>query len=185
MFSHDEHEKLVADQLKNLGHNISSNGLHETPARVARYHGEHLRADGDPGEEAVKLLKEFDAPGRGIWNQIQSSFSSTCEHHLAPFFGVAQVVYLAGKSIVGCSKIHRALDVIGRRPQVQERIALEMAEAMMQFQPVGVLVDLTGRHTCMIGRGIRDPQAVTRTRVLRGVFEHDADLRAQAISMLT
>lgn len=184
MASHENYEKLVAEQLEQLGFDLSSNGLQETPARVARYHLEHLQADGDTVEEAAKLLKEFDAPGPGIWDTIQSSFASQCEHHLAPFFGTAQVVYLADKSIVGSSKIHRALDIIGRRPQVQERVAVEMAEAMMQFKPVGVLVDLTGRHTCMICRGIRDPQAVTRTRVLRGAFEHDADLRAQAISML-
>ena len=184
MYSQDQYEKLVTEQLKELGHDLNSNGLVETPARVAKYHLEHLQAGGNPVEEAAKLLKEFDAPGPGIWDAIQSSFFSQCEHHLAPFFGVAQVVYLADKSIVGCSKIHRALDVIGRRPQVQERVALEMTEAMMQFQPVGVLVDLRAQHTCMICRGIRDPQAVTRTRVLRGAFEHDADLRTQALSML-
>ncbi len=184
MSSHAKCEKLVAEQLELLGFDLNSNGLQETPARVARYHGECLLAGGDPVEEAAKLLKAFDAPENGGLIAIQSSFFSQCEHHLLPFEGIAQVVYLPGKLITGLSKINRALDIICRRPQVQERVGAQMADAMMILEPIGVLVDLQGRHSCMTCRGVRDPQSRTRTRVLRGDFIHDADLRTQAILML-
>jgi GTP cyclohydrolase IA len=184
MFSHDEHEKLVADQLKNLGLDISSNGLYETPARVARYHLEHLRADGDPVKEAAKMLKPFDSPGGDVMVNVKCSFHSTCEHHLSPFYGTAQVIYLPKKKVTGLSKIERALEVIGQRPTIQERITRQMVEAMMTLKPMGVLVDLTAQHMCMICRGIKDPQSVTRTRAAGGFFRIGSVYRAEAVSML-
>ena len=177
------YEELVAAQLKELGHS-ASNGMSETPARVAKYHREYLQSDGDPVEEAVKELKMFDEPGIGGMINVRSGFASTCEHHLVPFFGTVQVVYLPDKRITGLSKIHRVLEVLSKRPQIQERITAQLADVMMHLEPMGVLVDATAEHMCMRCRGINDPLSMTRTRVVRGQFETDTDLRNQAISML-
>jgi GTP cyclohydrolase I len=176
--------ELLDAHIKNLGYDTTTNGLEETPERVARYHSEYLQAGGDAIEEAAALLKPFDAPAPGVWVSTINSFSSTCEHHLAPFFGQARVVYLPDKHVTGLSKMYRALDVICRRLQIQERITVQMAEAVMRLKPVGVLVELTAQHTCMICRGICDATSSTRTRAMRGAFATDRDLREQAISLL-
>ena len=178
-----EYEELVAEQLKKLGYD-GSNGMHETPMRVAKYHGEHLQANGDPIEEAVKELKVFDAPDNAVLINVKSGFASVCEHHLVPFFGTVQAVYLPDKRITGLSKVSRALDVLSKRPQIQERITSQLADVLMHLEPVGVLVDVTAEHMCMRCRGINDPLSVTRTRVVRGGFATDIDLRDQAVSML-
>lgn len=184
MFLQEQYERMVAGLLELLGHDLSSNGLQETPARVARYHFEHLRADGDPVKEAAKILKPFDSPGGDVMVNVKCSFHSVCEHHLAPFYGVAQVVYLPKKKVTGLSKIERALEIIGQRPQIQERMSRQMVQAMMTLKPMGVLVDLTAQHTCMICRGIKDPQSMTRTRAAGGFFRIGSVYRTEAVSML-
>ena len=177
-------EGLVAELLEGLGHKLDSNGLRETPARVIKDLSEHLQANGDPIEQAVKELKVFDAPENGGWVNVKSGFASRCEHHLVPFFGTVQVVYLPDKQITGLSKISRALDVLSKRPQIQERITSQLADVMMHLEPIGVLIDVLAEHMCMRCRGINDPLSVTRTRVVRGAFVHDGELRDQAVSML-
>ena len=179
-----QYEALAAEQLKLLGHDIDGNSMSETPMRVAKYHSEHLRASGNPVEEAVKELKVFDAPEHTGLINVKSGFASVCEHHLVPFFGTVQVVYLPDKQITGLSKIHRVLEVLSKRPQIQERITAQLADVMMHLEPIGVLVDATAEHMCMRCRGISDPLSVTRTRVVRGQFATDVDLRNQALSML-
>ena len=184
MILQQKYEALEAEQLKLLGHEIDDNGMRDTPARVERYHREHLQANGDPIEEAVKTLKIFDVPENGGMINVKSGFSSVCEHHLVPFFGTVQTVYLPNKQITGLSKIHRVLEVLGKRPQIQERITSQLADVIMHLEPVGVLIDVVAEHMCMRCRGINDPLSMTRTRVWRGDFMYDADLRAQALSML-
>ena len=179
-----QYKDLVAVQLEQLGHDINENGMCETPARVEKYHKEHLQASGDPIEEAVKALKVFDAPKNAGLVNVKSGFASVCEHHLVPFFGTVQTVYLPDKRITGLSKISRALEVLSKRPQIQERITSQLADVMMHLEPVGVLVDIIAEHMCMRCRGINDPLSVTRTRVWRGDFMYDAELRNQALSML-
>ena len=179
-----KYEGLVAEQLEQLGHDIKDNGMRETPARVEKYHFEHLQANGDPVEEAIRELKVFDAPANAGLVNVKSGFASVCEHHLVPFFGTVQAIYLPDKRITGLSKVSRALDVLSKRPQIQERITSELADVMMHLEPVGVLVDVMAEHMCMRCRGINDPLSMTRTRVVRGAFVHDADLRNQALSML-
>ena len=177
-------EGLVARLLEGLGHNLDMNGLRDTPARVMRDLIENLQANGDPIEEAIKQLKVFDAPENGGLVNVKSGFASRCEHHLVPFFGTVQVVYLPDKQVTGLSKISRALDVLSKRPQIQERITAQLGDVMMHLEPVGVLVDVIAEHMCMRCRGINDPLSVTRTRVVRGQFAMDVDLRNQAVSML-
>ena len=176
---------LVTEQLKCLGHDLTANGLVETPNRVARFHREHLGARGDAVIEAAGELKPFEAPEDTGLVAIRVTFSSMCEHHIMPFEGYLQVVYQPQQVVTGLSKISRAARVICMRPQMQERIGAQLADAVMAaLAPVGVLVDVVGTHTCMTCRGIRDPQSRTRTRTVRGLFQTDRDLRDQAISML-
>ena len=178
------YEDLIRRQLTILGHDTRVNGLAETPARVARFHKEHFQHHDDPIELAATHLKPFDAPELKSLVSVTCSFSAFCEHHLLPFFGTAQVVYLPEEKITGLSKISRVITVLCSRPQIQERITSETAEVMMRLKPQGVLVDLEAEHTCMRVRGVNDPCSSTKTRIALGAFKEDRDLRDQAIAML-
>ncbi len=178
------YEDLIREQLQMLGHNTDSNSLLETPQRVARVHLEHFNHSEDPIEDAALHLKPFDAPANPGLVSVRCSFSAFCEHHLLPFFGTAQVVYLPQEQITGLSNISRAVNALCKRPQIQERITSETAEVMMRLAPVGVLVDMVAEHTCMRVRGVKDACSSTRTRVVTGAFKTDTDLRNQAVSML-
>jgi GTP cyclohydrolase I len=178
------YEDLIRQQLTLLGHDTRVDGLAETPARVARFHREHFQHHEDPIEQAAAHLKPFDAPAHKSLVAVTCSFSAFCEHHLLPFFGTAQVVYLPDEKITGLSKISRVITSLCSRPQIQERITSETAATMMRLDPVGVLVDLEAEHTCMRVRGVNDPCSSTRTRIAMGGFETDKDLREQAVAML-
>lgn len=178
------YEELIRKQLTMLGHDTRVNGLAETPARVARFHREHFQHHDDPISLAAEHLKPFDAPELKSLVAVTCSFSAFCEHHLLPFFGTAQVVYLPEEKITGLSKISRVITTLCSRPQIQERITAEAAQVMMRLKPKGVLVDLEAEHTCMRVRGINDPCSSTRTRIVLGAFKKDKDLRDQAIAML-
>ncbi|MDA0336945.1 MAG: GTP cyclohydrolase I FolE [bacterium] len=178
------YEELIREQLQMLGHDTDSEGLNETPRRVARVHMEHFNFSADPIAEAALHLKPFDAPANPSFVSVRCSFSAFCEHHLLPFFGTAQVVYLPGAKITGLSKISRVITSLCQRPQIQERITSETADVMMHLRPQGVLVDMQAEHTCMRVRGVRDACSSTRTRLAVGGFRDDADLRAQALAML-
>jgi GTP cyclohydrolase I len=178
------YEDLIRKQLTILGHDTRVNGLAETPARVARFHQEHFQHHDDPISLAAEHLKPFDAPDLKSLVSVTCSFSAFCEHHLLPFFGTAQVVYLPDDKITGLSKISRVITTLCSRPQIQERITSETAQVMMRLNPQGVLVDLEAEHTCMRVRGINDPCSSTRTRIALGAFEMEKDLRDQAIAML-
>ena len=178
------HEALISDQLHLLGHDIDRNGLVETPQRVACVDMEHFTPIDDPIAEAARHLKPFDAPTNPSLVAVHCSFSAFCEHHLLPFFGTAQVVYLPQEQITGLSKISRVVTSLCQRPQIQERITSETAEVMMRLSPVGVIVDLVAEYTCMRVRGVTDACASTRTRAVVGAFKTDGDLRNQALAML-
>jgi GTP cyclohydrolase I len=178
------YEALIREQLEMLGHDTQADGLHETPQRVARVHMEHFHHSEDPIAEAAALLKPFEAPDDPGFVSVSCSFSAFCEHHLLPFFGTAQVVYLPDRQITGLSKISRVVNSLCRRPQIQERITSETAKVMMRLNPVGVLVDIQAEHTCMRVRGVRDACSSTRTRLAVGRFRDDADLRGQASDLL-
>ena len=178
------YEELIRKQLTILGHDTQVNGLAETPARVARFHKEHFQHHDDPIEMAASHLKRFDAPALKSYVSVSCSFSAFCEHHLLPFFGTAQVVYLPGEHVTGLSKISRVITALCSRPQIQERITSETAQVMMHLNPVGVVVDLEAEHTCMRVRGVNDPCSSTKTRIAVGKFETDKDLRDQAIALL-
>ena len=113
---------------------------------------------------------------------------STCEHHLVPFFGKAHVGYIPGPDgrVTGLSKLARLVDGYAKRPQVQERLTTQIADALVdRLQPAGAIVVIEAEHLCMAMRGIRKPGAVTTTSAVRGIFQSQDRTRAEAMSLIT
>jgi GTP cyclohydrolase I len=177
-------EAAVRELLLAVGEDPEREGLRDTPARVARAYQEifaGLRQDPrdvlsaafDIGHEEMVLVKDIEV-------------YSTCEHHLVPFHGVAHVGYIPGASgrVTGLSKLARLVDVYARRPQVQERMTGEIADALVEvLEPRGVLVVVECEHLCMSMRGVRKPGSRTVTSAVRGQMR-DPATRAEAMSLV-
>ncbi|KQY23616.1 GTP cyclohydrolase I [Cellulomonas sp. Root485] len=177
-------EAAIRELLLAVGENPDREGLRETPARVARAYreifaglyqepGDVLTTTFDIGHEEMVLVKDIEV-------------YSTCEHHLVPFHGVAHVGYIPGTDgrITGLSKLARLVDVYARRPQVQERLTSQIADALVaELEPRGVLVVVECEHLCMSMRGVRKPGSRTVTSAVRGQMR-DVATRAEAMSLV-
>jgi len=177
-------EAAIRELLLAVGEDPDREGLRDTPARVARAYREIfaglyqepqdvLTTTFDLGHEEMVLVKDIEV-------------YSTCEHHLVPFHGVAHVGYIPGPSgeITGLSKLARLVDVYARRPQVQERLTTQVADALVEsLHPLGVLVVIECEHLCMSMRGVRKPGSRTVTSAVRGAMR-DAATRAEAMSLV-
>ncbi len=170
--------------LEGIGEDPSREGLAETPDRVARMCGELfygldlLQKQGEvsgPEAEIEKHLgKRFAASDNEMILEKDIPFYSVCEHHLLPFFGKAHIAYIPDGQVVGLSKLPRVLEVFARRPQIQEQLTAQTADAIMKhLQPKGVMVVLEAEHMCMSMRGIKKAGTQTVTCVKRGVFRED------------
>ncbi len=178
-------EAAVRELLAAIGEDPNREGLVGTPDRVARACEELFGGIGQ--DPAAHLRKQFhEESGGGIVVVRDIPFHSMCEHHLLPFVGVAHVAYLPREGrITGLSKIARCVAGFAARPQVQERLTAQVADAMVaELEPEGVLVVMEAEHTCMTMRGIRAAGAKTTTIATRGAFDADASLRAEALSLL-
>ena len=178
-------EAAVRELLAAIGEDPNREGLVGTPDRVARACEELFGGIGQ--DPAAHLRKQFhEESGGGIVVVRDIPFHSMCEHHLLPFVGVAHVAYLPCEGrITGLSKIARCVAGFAARPQVQERLTAQVADAMVaELEPEGVLVVMEAEHTCMTMRGIRAAGAKTTTIATRGAFDADASLRAEALSLL-
>ena len=178
-------EAAVRELLLACGEDPDREGLRDTPARVARAYRE-LFAGLYANPEAV-LAKTFDESHEELVLVTDIPLYSTCEHHLVPFHGVAHVGYTPNKEghITGLSKLARLVDVYARRPQVQERLTSQVADALMAgLEPRGVIVVIEAEHLCMAMRGIRKPGARTMTSAVRGLFQDDPRTRAEALSLI-
>ncbi|GAB48586.1 GTP cyclohydrolase I FolE [Mobilicoccus pelagius] len=177
-------ERAVREILLAVGEDPDREGLRETPARVARSYVElfaGLRAD-----PADILGTTFDIEHEEMVLVRDIELYSTCEHHLVPFHGVAHVGYIPGRNgqVTGLSKIARLVDVYARRPQVQERLTTQIADALVEhLEPRGVIVVLDCEHLCMSMRGVRKPGARTTTSAVRGQLRAPAT-RAEAMSLI-
>lgn len=174
----------VREILFAIGEDPDRDGLLGTPERVARAYSEmfaglgqdpstHLGVTFDIEHEEMVLVKDIE-----MW--------STCEHHLLPFHGVAHVAYIpsANGKITGLSKLARLVDVYARRPQVQERLTGQVADALVEhLQPLGAMVVIEAEHQCMTMRGVRKPGSRTVTSAVRGVLRNAAT-RAEAMSLI-
>jgi GTP cyclohydrolase I len=185
VFDQPRAEAAIRELLYAIGENPDRDGLRETPARVARaYHEMFSGLYIDP--DSV-LNTMFDEQHNELVIVKEIPMYSTCEHHLVSFHGVAHVGYIPGKDgrVTGLSKIARLVDLYAKRPQVQERLTSQIADAMVdRLDPCGVIVVVEAEHLCMAMRGVRKPGAVTTTSAVRGQFKTDAASRAEALDLI-
>ena len=173
----------VRELLLALGEDPDREGLKETPARVARAFKENFEGLWKSPEEVLTTTFDIGHEELVIIRDIE--VFSHCEHHLTPFHGVAHVGYIPRGKITGLSKVARLVDLFARRPQVQERLTTQIADAMVKIlDPMGVIVIIDCEQLCMSMRGVRKSQARTTTSAVRGVLR-DPATRAEAISLIT
>lgn len=178
-------EAAIRELFCGLGLDPDDGQVAATPRRVAAMY-EELFA-GLLVDPATVLDVTFDAGHDEIILVRDIPFASICEHHLIPFIGKAHVGYLPGETgcITGLSKLARLVDLIARRPQLQERITTEVADTLEKvLQPRGVIVQIAAEHLCMTMRGVRKPGAVTVTSAVRGLMRTDARTRAEAMALI-
>ena len=162
--------------LEGVGEDVEREGLLETPDRVARMYEEIFA--GMYQDAAEPLSKRFHVAGNEMVLEKDIVFYSTCEHHLMPFFGKAHVAYIPKGEVVGLSKIARTVEVFAKRPQLQEQLTAQIADAINeQLHPMGVMVMLEAEHTCMTMRGVKKPGSKTVSYVTRGIFAEDTALQ--------
>jgi GTP cyclohydrolase I len=178
-------ERAIREVLLAIGEDPDRDGLRKTPARVARAFEEQFSGLSQRPEDVLGTV--FDADHDELILVRDIEVYSTCEHHLVPFFGVAHVAYIPNEKgqITGLSKLARLVDVYARRPQVQERMTTQIADALMNvLEPRGALVVIEAEHLCMSMRGVRKPGAKTVTSAVRGIIRDSARTRAEAMSLL-
>jgi GTP cyclohydrolase I len=176
--------QAVRQILVAVGEDPDRQGLKDTPDRVGRMYaelfsgmhqdaGRHLKVHFDEQYDEMVVLRDIP-------------FHSVCEHHLMPFMGKAHVAYLPDGKVVGISKLARTVDTFAHRPQIQERLTCQIADALMDelgAKGVGVIIKAT--HTCMTIRGVRKPGAEMVTSVMRGLFKSNLATRTEAMKLLT
>ncbi|SNS71122.1 GTP cyclohydrolase I [Rhodococcoides kyotonense] len=184
-FDQPRAEAAVRELLIAVGENPDRPGLLDTPARVARAYREifgGLYTDPDS-----VLNTTFDEGHQELVLVRDIPMFSTCEHHLVSFHGVAHVGYIPGKAgkVTGLSKLARVVDLYAKRPQVQERLTSQIADAVMRkLDPRGAIVVIEAEHLCMAMRGIRKPGASTTTSAVRGLLQSSAASRSEALDLI-
>ena len=175
MMDHEKIKEGVRLMLEGIGEDITREGLLETPDRIARMCEQIY---GGLYEDAgVHLSKQFQATNNNIVVEKDITFYSVCEHHLLPFYGKAHVAYIPDGRVAGLSKLARTVEVFARRPQIQERMTGQIADALMEcLNPKGAIVLVEAEHMCMTMRGIKKPGSKTVTYAVRGVFEENKEL---------
>lgn len=177
-------ESAVRDILEAIGENPDREGLVETPHRVAKMYEEIFSGIEDNPERHIKIFNEFGNDEMVIVRDIP--LYSMCEHHLIPFIGKAHIAYIpADGRVIGLSKLARIVDSFSKRPQLQERLTLQIADFLYkELKPLGVAVIIEAEHLCMTMRGAKASGSETQTSALRGVMRKDAKTRAEVMSLL-
>ena len=186
LVDHARIEAAIREILAAIGEDPDRDGLLDTPARVARMYAEITSGLREDPEE--HLYKVFDVDHDEMIMVRDIPVYSMCEHHLLPFYGSAHVAYIpkAGGRITGLSKIARLVDGFARRPQVQERLTRQVADAVQNaLDPAGVLVVVEAEHLCMSMRGVRKPGSSTVTSAVHGTFREQASTRSEAMRFIT
>jgi len=185
MFDEPKIKKAVTSIIEAIGEDPGREGLRDTPARVAEMYAELFRGiNKDPKDD---LEVGFELGHREMVVLKDVPFYSMCEHHLLPFYGVAHIGYIpnAEGRIVGISKLARVVETIARRPQVQERMTSEIADAIADgINAAGVAVVIQAEHLCMIMRGIEKPGSHVITSAIRGTFRSKSASRAEFFSLI-
>lgn len=178
-------ENAVREILSAIGEDPDREGLIDTPRRIADMYEEIFRGlKQDPSEVLKTVFTEENHDEMVLVKDIP--FYSTCEHHLVPFFGVAHIGYIPrGGKLTGLSKLARLLEVYARRPQLQERLTSQIADAIeAELNPRAVVVVIEAEHMCMTMRGIKKPGSKTVTSALRGLFKTDMRSRSEAMALI-
>jgi GTP cyclohydrolase I len=177
-------ERAVREILAAVGENPDREGLAQTPRRVARSYAELL--SGLSQDPRVHLKTVFHERYDEVVLLRDIEFHSLCEHHLLPFTGRAHVAYLPDGKVVGLSKLARLVEGYARRPQVQERLTTQIADALMdELNPIGAVCVIEAVHTCMTIRGIRKPGSTMVTSALRGIFKENPSSRHEILSLIS
>ncbi len=185
VFDRERAEAAVRELLLAIGEDPEREGLVETPRRVAKAYQEMMAGLYEDPDEV--LAKTFAEDHEELVLVRDIPMYSMCEHHLAPFHGVAHVGYIPSVDgrVTGLSKIARLVDLYAKRPQVQERLTAQVADALVRrLSPRGVIVVLEAEHLCMAMRGIRKPGSRTLTSAVRGQFKVNASSRAEALALI-
>lgn len=183
MVDHEKVKEAVRMLLEGIGEDVNREGLIDTPDRIARMFDEIY--GGMEEDAGVHLSKVFSVDNSEMVLEKDIVFYSMCEHHLMPFYGKAHVAYVPNGKVVGLSKLARTVEVFAKRPQVQERMTGEIADAIMEhLAPRGVMVVVEAEHMCMTMRGIKKPGSRTVSVATRGIFEDNAELQNRFYQML-
>nr|WP_299956312.1 GTP cyclohydrolase I FolE [uncultured Modestobacter sp.] len=178
-------EAAIREVLLAVGEDPDRPGLVDTPARVARAYAETFAGLGQDPYDVLATTFDEDHDELVLVKDIP--MYSTCEHHLVPFHGKAHVGYIPGADgrVTGLSKVARLVEVYARRPQVQERMTRQVADALFEvLKPRGVIVVVEAEHLCMAMRGVRKPGSTTVTSAVRGIFRENAATRGEAMSLI-
>ncbi len=184
MIDQEKIKQAVRLLLEGIGEDPSREGLLETPDRIARMYEEIY---GGLEEDAkAHLTKTFSVEHSEMVVEKEITFYSTCEHHLLPFYGKVHIAYIPNGRVVGLSKLARTVEVYARRPQIQEQLTGQIADALEKYlDPKGVMVMIEAEHMCMTMRGIKKPGSQTVTIARRGVFETDEALQNTFFRMIS
>ena len=176
-------EEAIKLLLEGIGEDVNREGLQGTPERIARMCEEIY--GGLDNEADEHLQKQFHVENNEMVLEKDITFYSMCEHHLMPFYGKAHIAYIPNGKVTGLSKLARTVDVYARRPQIQERLTVQIADALERvLAPKGIMVMLEAEHTCMTMRGIKKPGSKTVTTVTRGEFKENMELQKQFLAMV-
>jgi len=177
-------EKGVRLILEGIGEDPQRAGIKDTPGRVARMYCEIFSGLETPTEELLKIIEGESHDEMVLLKDIP--FYSICEHHLIPFFGKAHVAYIpAGGKIVGLSELVKSVEVLAKRPQVQERLTTQLADLIMQrLKPKGAMVIIDAEHLCISMRGVKKPGARTITSAVRGIFRSKQSTREELLELI-
>jgi GTP cyclohydrolase I len=169
--------------LEGIGEDINREGLLETPDRMARMYEEIF---GGIGKDAKEILsKTFEVDNDDLVIEKDITFFSMCEHHLVPFYGKAHIAYIPNGRVAGLSKLARTVEIYSKKPQLQERLTSEIADAIIDnLNAKGVMVVIQGEHMCMTMRGVKKPGAKTVTTTYRGLFKEDLNLRKEVMTLI-
>ena len=185
MFDKARIEAAVTSIIKAIGENPEREGLVDTPKRIAEMYAELFMGLGKKPKE--ELTVGFEEGHREMVIVRDIPFYSMCEHHLLPFYGVAHIGYIPDVSgrVVGLSKLARVVEIVAKRPQIQERMTTDIADAIMDgLKPSGVAVVIQAEHLCMIMRGVKKPGSSIITSAIRGAFRTRPESRAEFFSLL-
>jgi len=177
-------ERAIRDILEAIGENPRRKDLLDTPSRVAEMYEEIFSGVSRNAEKELEVILEQKHHEIVLLKDVP--LYSVCEHHLLPFMGKAHIAYIPKNGrVTGLSKLARVVDILSRRPQVQERLTTQIADIIMaKLKPLGVMVVLEAEHLCMSMRGVKKPGVMTVTSAVRGIFKENQKTRSEALALM-